>query len=87
MEDLKIKLRKIADINKREFSNRQINDNKIEALKDKFSLLARYMNKLSDELISEANKYFKKNNIDDTDEINEFIKSQINDFIEFAKQH
>ena len=82
-----LKPNKIVDNNKREFSNRQTGETKLEEWKDTYSLLYKYMEKLSDELISEANNYLKQNNIEDTDEIKEFIKIQILDFVEFAKQH
>jgi len=86
MTEIESKLIAITSDYKNKFTDKHFNKNGLSGIAEKFNLLAESIKKLPDELIETANKYLKDNDIDDTSEVEEIIKTQILDFVEFAKK-
>lgn len=86
MEEIKTELKSITENYKRQFSAKfKKSDSAIIQMKNKFSLQSDLQNKLTDELINTANKYFADNDIDDTSELKSFIKKCYLDFFNFVQ--
>ncbi len=83
-KELKTSLSEIVSKHKQMFSYSRSNNGGLLALKDNLSNAPDSSSKLLDKLIEKANEYIAKNEIDDTSEIEEIIKSYYSDFMKFC---
>ena len=83
-KELEFKFLEIVSRHKQMYSNSQSNDEGLIALKNNLINAPNSSSRLLDELIENANEYIERNEINDTTEIEEVIKSQYTDFMKFC---